>query len=241
MIKRWYLQHCKNDTAQNGESGKLFLDKIIQVPLQLPAIEGVDIRDFLYKAIDDALNSSELYLTEKEAQLFTLYFQGLEPLLKTPRQAMLYSNIIMFSLPILKGEANVVDLMLVEAIRVFIPELYELIRNTKIFLSPLSNHSEMQEKESRRNFIEATLKRYDDASVKDVKRTLLYLFPRLNGVFSNSHYGSSGKSSGEENQRVCADKYFQRYFSYLSSKRDFSDIKLNNILENMSNQSFGTK
>ena len=111
----------------NGESGKLFLDKIIQVPLQLPAIEGVDIRDFLYKAIDDALNSSELYLTEKEAQLFTLYFQGLEPLLKTPRQAMLYSNIIMFSLPILKGEANVVDLMLVEAIRVFIRELYELI------------------------------------------------------------------------------------------------------------------
>ena len=223
----------------NGESGKLFLDKIIQVPLQLPAIEGVDIRDFLYKAIDDALNSSELYLTEKEAQLFTLYFQGLEPLLKTPRQAMLYSNIIMFSLPILKGEANVVDLMLVEAIRVFIPELYELIRNNKkIFLSPLSKHSEMQEKESRRNLIEATLKLYDDTSVKDVKRTLLYLFPRLNGVFSNSHYGSEWEKQWEENQRVCADKYFQRYFSYSVPKRDFSDIKLNNILENMSNQSF---
>ena len=225
--------------SENAESGNLFLDKIIQVPLQLPAIEGLDIKNFLYKAINDGLGSIEFEITNEEARLFSLYFEGFEPLLKTPRQVMLYSNIIMFSLPILKGEVNVVDLMLIEAIRVFIPELYELIRNSKqIFLSSLSSGSEKEEQANRKKAIEDKLHRYDEYSVEKIKSTLLYLFPRLNYVFNNKEYGPEREIEWENNQRICAEKYFQRYFSYSLSNRDFSDIKLNDMLLNLRDLSF---
>ena len=222
----------------NSEAGKLFLEKIIQVPLQLLAIEDTDLRDFCYKAIDNALESGEIQLTNEEARLFALNFQGFEALLKTPRQAMLYSNIIMFSLPILKDEVNVVDLMLIEAIRVFIPELYEVIKmNKNVFLKQMDNYSLNQEKERRKLLIEHTLKSYDEVSIKDIEKTITYLFPRLNQVFSNTSYSAGWEKTWEEKQRICSEIYFQRYFSYSIPKGDLSDIKLNNLLQNMEIQS----
>ncbi|WP_101845134.1 hypothetical protein [Halobacillus sp. Marseille-P3879] len=83
------------------------------------------------------------------------FSKGLEAHIKTPRQAKLYSNILMFSLPILKDEANVVDLMLIEGIRVFLPPIYTLIKdNEDLFLkdgkSGFGYDYDQKEKERRK-------------------------------------------------------------------------------------------
>jgi predicted KAP-like P-loop ATPase len=48
--------------------------------------------------------------------------------LTTPRAAKRYGNGLMFALPMLKGEVNTVDLLLVEALRAFFPEVYDIVR-----------------------------------------------------------------------------------------------------------------
>ncbi|EKU41282.1 P-loop NTPase fold protein [Lysinibacillus capsici] len=222
----------------NSDAGRLFLEKIIQVPLQLPAIEKEDLRTFCFQAIDDALKAGEIILAENDVQQFVNQFQAFESQMKTPRQAMLYSNIIMFSLPILKGEVNMVDLMLIEALRVFNPEIYQMIRENKaIFLHQLQTYNEQQEKERRRKLIDETLMSLDINDVEEVKEVLKYLFPRLESIYSNTHYGHDWNSEWEAHQRICSDKYFQRYFSYSVPRGDLSDIKMNSFLDNLEHKS----
>lgn len=63
----------------------------------------------------EALKVAGIELSQNEANdyanKFTRYFSFA---VTTPRKAKLYGNILLFSLPILKGEVDVVELMLIE-------------------------------------------------------------------------------------------------------------------------------
>ncbi|PCI28339.1 MAG: NTPase, partial [SAR324 cluster bacterium] len=134
------LQDRYSSSVRNA--GEQFLEKIIQVPLHLPFVEKKVLRDFCFQGIDEALSISEIQLSEQQIQEFVRDFTlAFDECLTTPRKAKLYGNILMFSLPILKGEVNPVDLMLIEAIRVFCPPLYEAIRDNNDYFIGLSDGS----------------------------------------------------------------------------------------------------
>lgn len=221
------------DTMGTGNS---FLEKIIQVPLQLPSVDSEDLRNFCFNEIDQVLNFSDIQLSEEDVRQFVGNFsKGLEAHLKTPRQAKLYSNILMFSLPILKDEANVVDLMLVEGIRVLLPAVYALIRDNKdLFLSNVRNgfsyDYEQKEKVRRKERIEAALEEFTHEEVEQIKDLLCFLFPKLNNVFGNVSYDGGWELKWSEKQRISSHQYFQRYFTYAITKKDVSDLAINELL-----------
>lgn len=217
------------------DTGNSFLEKIIQVPLNLPQLDYLDLRDFCFQEIDEVLKVTESNLNQEEINQYINYFiTGIEPNLKTPRQAKLYANILMFSIPLLKEEVNLVDLMLIEGIRVFIPSLYNLIKDDKsIFLSNIDQHHNNLEKEKdkKRERIEEYLDAYPEETKKQIIKLLLYLFPKLNQVYNNTYYGSDWEIKWGETKRLCSPSYFQRYFTYAISNRDVSDVMINNLIE----------
>jgi hypothetical protein len=219
------------------ETGNSFLEKIIQVPLELPSIEIEDLRNFCFNEIDEVLNFSNIGLTEEDSRQFVNNFsKGLEAHLKTPRQAKLYSNILMFSLPILKDEANIVDLMLVEGIRVLLPEVYALIRdNRDLFLkdgtSGYGYDHDQKEKTRRKERIESALNVFTQEEKAQIVDLLCFLFPRLNSNFGNNYYGGSSELKWSEKQRICSPQYFQRYFTYAITSKDVSDLAINEFLK----------
>lgn len=54
----------------------------------------------------------------------------------TPRVAKRFGNALTFALPILVGETDAVDLILIEGIRIFYPELHAAIRENADAFSP---------------------------------------------------------------------------------------------------------
>lgn len=74
-------------------AGRRFLEKIIQVPLHLPPADVIELRKLAFDGVNDALSLSGVELAESQVQAFVRHFvDGLEPQLKTPRQAKLYGN-----------------------------------------------------------------------------------------------------------------------------------------------------
>ncbi|MGX9933484.1 KAP family P-loop NTPase fold protein [Virgibacillus salarius] len=219
------------------ETGNSFLEKIIQVPLVLPSIESEALRTFCFNEINQVLSFSNIELTEEDVRRFVGNFsKGLEVHLKTPRQAKLYSNILMFSLPILKNEANVVDLMLVEGIRVLLPKVYALIRdNRDLFLkgstSGFGYDYDQKEKVRRKERIESALEEFIQEERGQIIDLLCFLFPKLNSVFGNNFYGGDTELKWSELQRICSPQYFQRYFTYAVTTKDVSDLAINELLE----------
>ncbi len=215
-------------------TGNSFLEKIIQVPLELPTIESEDLRNFCFQEIDQVLNLSNIKLRDEDVRQFINNFsKGLELYLKTPRQAKLYANILMFSLPILKDEANIVDLMLVEGIRVLLPKIYAFIKeNRDLFLKDSTSgftHNNQKEKARTKERIESSLKEFTEEEKEQIIDLLGFLFPKLNSIFGNNYYGGDSELIWSEKQRICSPQYFQRYFTYAITTKDVSDLAIKEL------------
>jgi hypothetical protein len=209
------------------DAGRQFLEKIVQVPLNLPPADELSLRKLALEGVDAAVRLAGIELTEEQVQAFVRHFvDGLELRLTTPRQAKRYGNALAFALPILKGEVNPVDQMLIEGIRVFFPKLYAAIReNPDIFLGQ-GREAAKDERVKKRatEIIEYGLGGLDAQDMERVRRRLLeVLFPRLQGIFGNTWWGSDWEPRWEREQRVSSRQYFDRYFSYSVPPGDVSD------------------
>lgn len=221
-------------SVPGSESGHSFLEKIIQVPLDLPSIPNISLRQFCFSRVDRGLQDSGIELSQEDVQTFIRgYIDGLEIRIRTPRMATRYTNILAFSLPILKGEIYPVDLMLVEGIRLFYPRLYETIkRNSEIFLGVSFSGGGTQESEKKRvrEIIDASLKDLNSDEKSAAGRLLQIIFPRLQGIYGNTFFGSEWDITWSKSRRVASKDYFSRYFSYSIPETDVSDIKLDQFL-----------
>jgi len=211
------------------KAGLNFLEKIIQVPLNIPVAQPDALKQYCFELIDKAINDSEVSLTKDEVQRFVSEFvENVLSRLKTPRLAVRYGNTLSFAFPLLKGEVNLVDLMLIEALKVFYPKHYDFVKeNSHYFLNSystnsryLNNDAETRKKEITEHFelLGAGLTQKERASVKSL---LSELFPRLDEVFKNTfHHGSNWFKK----RRIVSPDYFQRYFSYTVLKGELSDV-----------------
>jgi predicted KAP-like P-loop ATPase len=211
------------------EAGRSFLEKIIQVPLTLPQVSYSSLQKFCFECVDEALRNANLELTEEDVRRFVKCFsEGLAIQLKTPRVAQRYGNTLTFSIPLLKGEANIVDLLLIEGVKVFYPKLYSSIKDKpSYFLGQVLDQG--GNSEQAKNIIE-----YIEQSISDLSREaqiyaknlLKELFPRLTGVLGNIHHGSDWQIKWTQQKRIASVKYFKRYFAYSIPEDDISDQNL---------------
>ena len=210
--------------------GQNFLEKIVQVPINLPKIPTTDLRRFCYKQVDKALQLSGIEIPEGDVQEFTRGFiTGIEIRLETPRMALRYANMLNFSLPLLKGEVHIAEFLLIEAIRAFYPHAYEIIKNnrdafTAVGLSGLDGHQ--SEKAEIKKTVEKAFDDLTDDEANNLRRLITILFPRQ----KNTIYGSEWDKRWAEQKRIASDKYFDRYFTYSIPIDDVSDVRIENFI-----------
>lgn len=223
-------------------AGREFLEKIIQVPLHLPQVDLLALREFCSRGINDALSLAQISLTEEQQQEFARgYLEGIEARVKTPRQCRRYANALAFSMPILRGEVNPVDMMLVEAMRMFYPDLYSVVRdNPHLVLDSIKEgafnsrrkigESEQAARERKNQALMNALKGFGEEEQEAAKSLLRTLFPRVGEVFGRSFYGMGAEEQWGREQRAASWLYFARYFSYTVPTGDVSDQQIEAFL-----------
>lgn len=216
------------------EAGRAFLEKIVQVPLHLPPAETMTLRQLTFSGVDAALNEAGIQLTEEQTQAVVRYFvSGVEMKLGTPRQAKRYGNAVAFALPLLKGEVNPVDQLLIEAIRVFFPKTYGEIRDNPDIFVPTGLGRTGENTAIKQRTEEVVNRAFEGLAQRErrgLQDLLEYLFPRLKTSLGNVHYGSEWDTQWAREQRICSEKYFQRYFQYGLPPRDIGDREIQNLL-----------
>lgn len=212
------------------QAGQDFLEKIVQVPLDLPSAPPEALRKFSFEAIHEALSASRVEITEAEASQFAKQFQqGLEIRLKTPRMAKRFGNALAFSLAINKGEVNTAEMMLVEGIRVFYPTAYAAIKRNKEILVglPTVNGVDHDREERVQRFLSTAVEGLTAGEAFALRQLLGALFPRIVG---RTRYGSDWDQEQAKTRRVTSERYFDRYFSYAIPSRDLPDDEINKFV-----------
>jgi hypothetical protein len=220
-----------------NEAGRAFLEKIIQIPLKLPYAQPSDVRLMCLQDVQNVLNETNTALTSNEVTKFLTYFdRSCLHKLKNPRAGKRYVNLLRFSLPMLKGEVNTVDLLLIEAIRSFFPEVYDIIKeNQALFHGVEGGRSGVSE-----SLAIKCLKKYMDSQTESdqerLQAILAELFPRLApGYLRGGIRSGEWLTSYAKEKRICSPEYCPRYFSYTIPRFDVADSLIDEIISSAGN------
>jgi predicted KAP-like P-loop ATPase len=222
---------------RDNEPGRSFLEKIIQVPLELPQVQQSLLRRYCLEGIERALNDSKVHLKEGQAQAFVSAFDsGLMPIIKTPRAVMRYENVLTFTLPILEGDLNVIDLMLLEGVRLFYPPVYDAMRlDRDTFLAKREMFENWESAKKRvLEKLDAILAILPPEQRKACSSLLEHMFPNLSGIRSNFQ-GSVDHKQAHLDKRISSTRYYDRYFALNIPEGDISDTRIDRIIQMASN------
>lgn len=225
------------------DDGRGFLEKIIQVPLRIP--ETNSDQRFLYtnKYIERWMTNAKISIPINEAEKFIFLFKRLHSeFILTPRDSKRFINTIEFSESSLKGEINLADLMLLEAIRLFIPKLFNyIVSNKSVFLafdSKLIDLGEIDFSQLFDDAIQVSPKekfelnlRGNDAEINPIYEKLIrFLFPQ-NSIFNRTEDEEKSIEGFTNNQRIGQYQYFIKYLEFNIGPGEISDLKFKELIE----------
>ena len=217
------------DKVQEGK-GEDYLEKIVQVPIELPLVDKITLRKILFEELNAVLSGTPEELFD-QTYWWNIYFDGIDPFINTVRNIKRLINAIRVTYPSVKGEVNAVDFIAIETLRVFCPEVYEIVKNNPDMFCGHSSHSIESLKQFHQNWI-SSLSISDDLK-ESIKDLLKRLFPKLESIFGNTHYGSEWEQEWRKKCRVCCREIFPRFFSFSVPSDDLSREELEIIFNSL--------
>ncbi len=197
-----------------GTDGEEFIDKVVQLPFDIPAISSKDIENILAEHLNELmpLVPIEAWSIEYWAEL---YYGGLRSLFSSVREITRYVNMLNFSYPRLRDIVNPVDFFALTAIQVCVPHVYEGIRDNKDLFTGLLDHVYAIDKEQ----IKKDKARCDEILGRNKKlqkeillELLLHLFPRLRHLYQPGIAFHYSDAEARKATRVCSPDLFDAYF-----------------------------
>lgn len=224
------------------EAGRSFLEKIVQVPLPVPPADPKVLRRMVFTEVDSTLKSIEVELTQEEAQQFvTVFDKSFSRMLTSPRTVKRYTNMLNFALPILNGEVNMLDLVLIEGVRAFYPKVYETVRSEfgSFLKGSLENlwSDKAKVKNEFNRLLDESVIGLTEKEIYGVHFALQMLFPHIQeyGINVAMSFTSSNSNDWGRKRRICTSEYFLRYFNYGIPPNDISDREVEEFINGLGN------
>lgn len=206
--------------GDSRSAGYNFLEKIIQIPLKIPKASKKALSRYTLNLLNKVLDDVSIDLNIGESNDFLEVFNNVFlPIMDNPRLGIRFANALSFSIPLLNGEVNISDLMVIEGLKIFYPSLYDFIRNHgQLFLERTDRDyfgfgDKKEKKDEIRKEIGQAISTFEEKQQKVIIRMLEQLFPQLKSIYSNSSYTDDFYTIWTKDKRICSDKYFERYFS----------------------------
>ncbi len=211
-------------------SGEQYLEKIVQVPFDLPLPDKPTIQRLLFERLDEALE--ELGESDFDHQYWgNIYFDGIDPLIETPRDITRLCNTIAVTFPAVREEVNPVDFIAIESLRVFAPGIYHQIRLNPDEFTGSSDRQVSPHRDSRQEFHDTYISDLRYELREPIKIMLQRLFPKLQAVWGNMNYGSDFESQWRREKRVCSSEIFPLYFRLELPEGSIGSRDIINFLE----------
>lgn len=193
-------------------SGVEYLEKIVQAPFDLPLPSRTSLHNLLFQDVDDVLKGTSGEYWD-EVRWGNVFYDGIDGFIRTPRDIKRYINVLRPAYAVVREEVNPIDFLAIEALRVFVPEVYQFIRsNQELFAG--SNRRSDDTFDRRKRIYDEFLEALEvSREVKEsVDRLLERLFPRYARAFGGPSHGPEWESEWRRQLRVCSPDVFPTYF-----------------------------
>lgn len=218
-----YLLLCQREsiekslTESSAESGRAYLEKIVQVAFDVPIIQKAQVEKVLVQGINQALDRPPMNKHLDGGRWVNVYRAGVDEYFKNLRDVYRFLSALMFKTTVFeKGggfEVNPIDLLVMEVLRLFEPELYQSLPREKSTLTqaPSSLYPGARD-DDRKGRAKSLLMLVPEERRERVKGVLTVLFPHLGQALGGAHVVGSDEI-WERELRVCHPRFIDRYFA----------------------------
>lgn len=229
-----HIQQALNRIQGDGVD---YLEKIIQLPFDVPSISKQDLEGILLDRLKKvfSLVSPETWDSHYWADI---YYSTLKHFFENCRDITRYVNTLSFSLAHVKDVVNPVDFFALTALYVFEPNVYYGIRDNKDLFTDLIDtvYPFDQEKLAEDKLrCEEILNRAEKIPSDLLQKFLMRLFPRLHSIYQSSLTSENVKiyhseTLARKNRRICSPDMFDVYFRLSIPSGHIAESEMNTIL-----------
>ena len=216
-----------------GGDGREYLEKVIQVPFQIPAPNMETIHNVFVKKIEKIIGKAP-YEGENRNVWRELFQYGIKPYIKSLRDVNRFANVFYLKYKLLAEETNVLDLIGLTCLQVFEPNLYKgLPAQKKLLNGSISTPDDyaVDIKNELTNFVQSAAIDKQES----VKWILGFLFPVVKRAFS---LNIAGTISDERVllfcKKIAAKTCFNRYFSLTLEENNIPSSLIERMIMEMS-------
>ncbi len=231
----------KSLEEQKGVSGKDYLEKIVQVSFDVPFVQEQKLHTYLFSQLDSIVKivPEKLWDMTKWGNLF---HAGFKDLFSSLRDVKRYVNSLRFTFSLIQQgdsfELNPIDFIGLEAIRVFAPQVYDVMRGENRLLTHTNSGMSggRDDRGERKKQIDAIINKADESIRESVRGIIMQLFPQIKGLFGNMGYGSEWQDTWTKELRICSTELFDRYFILDVPEGELSQFEIDKLLNAMSDK-----
>lgn len=137
-----------------------------------------------------------------------------------------FLSTIAFHVSLLRGsgilEVNAIDLIGLEVLRVFEPDVYRGLPGCKEALTSMRESSRSGQEQEQRRVLQSLIERASTERQERVREIIKQLFPPAEWAFGGSRYASGFQERWYRELRVCSPEIFDRYFNFAIPEGDVS-------------------
>ena len=205
----------KDVQTRNGED---YLEKIIQMPIQIPDIQKDKITAILIEKLNAAIsNYSDICFQREHWQKVFSYC--IEPFIKNLRDINRLCNSVQFKLTTISSEVDFADMVAISTVEIALPKVYEWIKSNKPILTGSFDVSTFMLRDKPQNelynkffdIIKALLN--EDTSTELAIDALSHLFPHFGNIIGKNYDSYNTQQLRRDNRIAHPDKFY-RYFSF---------------------------
>lgn len=240
--------------VQEG-SGEAYLEKIIQMPIEVPKPSAAQISSIMLQNLR-TIYETYYHSTFDYALWKSSYEICCEPFIKSVRDINRICNSLSVKLSAIASEVNFMDMTALTTIQVVFPPIYDWIkRDSSYFIDCRMDMFKKNEGEEKicQNKVNKLLNElgYSDEETETLTDKILlclgYLFPYIRTKLSQNTGISNSTAYNIKHNKICEETKFDRYFSldlssvYIKKSDIFSlvnDFDLEQIKSVISNHCF---
>ncbi len=198
--------------AEDSIPGREYLEKIIQVCVDLPSIPERVLQSQVLEAIDGALKGIETPGPFDQDAWPDIFMEIIRPLVRHMRDVRRYSLAIQSTVRGLDGHVALADVLGLEAVRVFLPDVFSLLHDSVASLGTTEDPGYRRPGDSSgmQRQVEAMIAA-GDAKGDVVRAVIKRLFPAAERLVGGSHFGSEWKSGWLRDRRVAHEDILRFY------------------------------
>lgn len=219
------------DRLQEGQ-GLSYLEKVVQVPFEVPLISKQRVEQLLLSQLNELVSNLPKERIDP-VRWGNIYHAAFKYFFRNIRDVNRYLNQVKFSWGLVKDELDIAGFLVFTAIQVFAPTIYYGIRDNKELFSGVfesSGKDSGQEKEQAKRICDEIISNSTTLPEEKWKELLIMLFPKLEAIYSNVHYGSEFLNQWRREGRICSPDIFDTFFRLSIQEGDISRIEIENIL-----------